>query len=192
MGADKNTELNISKLKVAENKIRTWIENNRRNVKLTLQLPIVIQDRIKTVLNRKTRRHFISINGIFHAISNHGIKGKKLSKESFPIRDEDFALIPYILISPDYITKGSVLNGRESIRFYKMVSCGKIVVVEKECINSQEDFETINVWGELSEGVNAPKDPNKNVRNVFLSTSDVAKIKKDAETAIFFNNNFKK
>ena len=73
-----------------------------------------------------------------------------------------------------------------------MVSCGKIVVVEKECLNSQDDFETINVWGELSEGVNAPNDPNKNARNVFLSMSDVAKIKKDAETAIFFNNNFKK
>lgn len=46
------------------------------------------------------------------------------------------------------------------------------------------DLETINYWGELSDVVNAYKDPEQNVRNVTIGRSDIANIRKDAQRAI--------
>ena len=87
------------------------------------------------------------------------------------------------MVSPDYIEKGSNDFGRESIRFVKNLSNGTLIVVEKESLNDKDVFETVNMWGTLSDVVNA-KSPNIHVRNVAISTSDVANIIKDAELAI--------
>ena len=91
------------------------------------------------------------------------------------------------MTAPDRVEKGSTdVRNRESVRFYKNLSNGYIVVVEKERINSSDDMETINFWIEMSsEATNAQRNvvPDINVRNAILST-DVAKIRKDAETAI--------
>ena len=79
------------------------------------------------------------------------------------------------------------ITGRESIRFYKNLSNGYVVVVEKEYKNNPNDMETINIWAELSPSAatNARKNaPDTHVRNAILSTEDAAKIRKDAETAI--------
>lgn len=49
------------------------------------------------------------------------------------MRDEDFALIPYIMTAPDRVVRGSYsTDGSESVRFYKNLSNGYVVVVEKE------------------------------------------------------------
>ena len=88
------------------------------------------------------------------------------------------------MTAPDYVRKGSTLNNRESVRFYKTLENGHVVVVEKEWANSATDLEAINFWGELSDAVNARKDPEQNVRNATIGRSDAAKIRKDAETAI--------
>ena len=92
------------------------------------------------------------------------------------------------MVAPDKIEIGSNDFGRESIRFLKKISNGQIIVVEKESLNDKNVFENVNMWGKLSDVVNA-KNPNVHVRNVVISTSDVAKIIKDAETAIIKDKN---
>ena len=103
------------------------------------------------------------------------------------MRDEDAELIPYIMTAPDYVKKASTdASGRESIRFYKNLSNGYVVVVEKEYKNSPDDMETITMWAEKSsEATNARQRtvPDTHVQNAILST-DTAKIRKDAEDAI--------
>ena len=77
-------------------------------------------------------------------------------------------------------------SGRESVRFYKDLSNGYVVVVEKEYKNSPDDMETITMWAELSsKATNAQQNaaPDTHVRNAILST-DIAKIRKDAEIAM--------
>ena len=69
------------------------------------------------------------------------------------------------------------------MRFIKKLSNGFVIVVEKESKNDENVFETVNMWGKLSDVVNA-KCPNVHVRNVTISTSDVANIIKEAEMAI--------
>lgn len=96
---------------------------------------------------------------------------------------ETYMLIPYIMVCPDSLEKGSDDYGRESVRFIKKLSNGFVIVVEKESKNDESVFETVNMWGKLSDVVNA-KCPNVHVRNVTISTSDVANIIKEAEMAI--------
>jgi hypothetical protein len=85
------------------------------------------------------------------------------------------------------VIKGTVdPYGREGIRFYKDLSNGYVLVVEKVLKNSPNDMETITMWAEMSpEATNAHSKsaPDMDVRNAILST-DVAKIRKDAEKAI--------
>ena len=102
-------------------------------------------------------------------------------------------IIPYIMIAPDYLAKGSVDGyGRESIRFFKALSNGVVVVVEKEYKNSPDDMETITMWAEKSSGArNARQNvaPAENVQDAIPDT-DIAKIHKDAEIAIKNDVNF--
>ena len=124
---------------------------------------------------------------IAHAKKNHGENGKKVSGGSIPLRDEDFELIPYIMTAPDYVRKGVTDMGRDSIRFYKRLSNGYVVVAEKEYKNSPDDMDTITMWAEMSssEATNARHKaiPDNYVRNAILE-EDAAKIRNDAETAI--------
>ncbi|MDY4550470.1 MAG: hypothetical protein SPD54_01380 [Parabacteroides sp.] len=65
-----------------------------------------------------------------------------------------------------------------------------MVVVEKEYKNSPDDMETITMWAEKSSSNVADalsgkgKSPAIDARDVIISTEDVSKIRKDAETAI--------
>ena len=129
--------------------------------------------------------HNITANGIIHALKNHGVGGKKLTEKSIPIRKEDAELIPYIMAAPSYVRKGSTKNNRESVRYYKTISNGYVVVIEKELDNSVDDLETINMWAELSDVSNAASTTlNRTPETTTISRSDIAKIIKDAETAI--------
>ena len=146
---------------------------------------------IRKVMGRDFDSHNITADGIKHGLKNHGAKGKKLTERSIPIRNEDAELIPYIMIAPDYVRKGSILNGRESIRFYKTLENGYVVVIEKEFDNSDKDLETINIWGELSDVINAQRTLNRTSETPTISRSDAAKVCKNAEIAIAKDQKFR-
>ena len=177
----------MSDLQKAETTIKGWVENKKRGKSFEIKLPTQTQRMVKRAMGKDYDSHNITANGIAHGFNNHGERGKKLGPNSIPVRKEDAGLIPYIMTAPDRVEKGSTdVRNRESVRFYKNLSNGYIVVVEKERINSSDDMETISFWIEMSsEATNAQRNvvPDINVRNAILST-DVAKIRKDAETAI--------
>lgn len=186
-GEQVRTQAMIDSLAKAANAIRNWIKGNRRGRVFTIELPESTQRKVKEAMGRDFDSHNITANGIAHALKNHGVGGNKLNKNSIPLRDEDAELIPYIMTAPDYVKKASTdASGRESIRFYKNLSNGYVVVVEKEYKNSPDDMETITMWAEKSsEATNARQRtvPDTHVQNAILST-DAAKIRKDAEDAI--------
>ena len=178
----------MSALIKAANSIRNWLTGNKRNKVFTIELPQATQRMVRNVMGRDFDSHNITANGIAHAKKNHGVNGTKLTENSIPLRDADFELIPYIMTAPSYVRKGtSDKTDRESIRFYKELGNGYVVVAEKEYKNSPNDMETITMWAELSssEATNARRNaPDTHVQNAILSTEDAAKIRKDAETAI--------
>ena len=186
-GAQIRLQAKLSSLAKAAKVIHNWIARNAQGKVFTIELPESTRRMIRNVMGRDFDSHNITINGIRHGLNNHGVEGKKLNANSIPIREEDAELIPYIMTAPDYVRKGSEdVTGRESVRFYKTLSNGYVVVVEKEYKNSPNDMETINIWAEMSsEATNAQRRavPDTNVQNAILST-DAAKIRKDAEDAI--------
>jgi len=178
----------ISSLGKAAKTIKEWLAGGSRGKTFTIELPESTQRKVRQVMGRDFDSHNITANGVAHAKRNHGEQGTKLTDESIPLRDEDFELIPYIMTAPDRVEKGSTdASGRESVRFYKTLSNGYVVVVEKEYKNSPDDMETITMWAEKSSAAtNARSEknaPDTLVRNAIRST-DAAKVRKDAETAI--------
>lgn len=178
----------IDKLAKAANVIRGWLKNDVKGKVFKIELPVNTLRMIHRVMGRDFESHNITSNGIRHGLKNHGVGGNKLTEKSIPVRNEDAELIPYIMTAPDYVEKSSTdITGRESLRFYKSLSNGYVVVVEKEYKNSPDDMETITMWAEMSSSAatNARRNaPDTHVQNAILSTEDAAKIRKDAETAI--------
>lgn len=186
-GAQIRLQARLSSLDKAAKAIHNWIARKAQGKVFTIELPEATRRMIRNVMGRDFDSHNITINGIRHGLDNHGVDGKKLNENSIPVREEDAELIPYIMTAPDYVRKGSEdVTGRESVRFYKTLSNGYVVVVEKEYKNSPDDMETITMWAEMSsEAINAQRRavPDTHVQNAILST-DAAKILKDAENAI--------
>ena len=186
-GAQIRLQARLSSLDKAAKAIHNWIARKAKGKVFTIELPEATRRMIRNVMGRDFDSHNITINGIRHGLDNHGVDGKKLNENSIPVREEDAELIPYIMTAPDYVRKGSEdVTGRESVRFYKTLSNGYVVVVEKEYKNSPDDMETITMWAEMSsEAINAQRRavPDTHVQNAILST-DAAKIRKDAENAI--------
>ena len=178
----------------ASRTIRRWLENNTRGKSFEIELPKATLDKVRKAMGRDFESNNITSNGIVHALKNHGENGLKLTGISIPLSKEDVELIPYIMTSPDRVEKASTdASGRESVRFYKDLSNGYVVVVEKEYKNSPDDMETITMWAELSsKATNAQQNaaPDTHVRNAILSI-DIAKIRKDAEDAIEEDENLK-
>lgn len=84
------------------------------------------------------------------------------------------------MVSPDIVERGNPgPDGRESIRFEKLISNGIVLVVEKEQKNSSNDMDTITMWAEKSSRVmNIRKNESPgNVQNV-ISGIDAAKIRR--------------
>ena len=191
----------LGNLTRAANTIRGWMKNGNRGKVFSIELPKRTQRMVRKAMGRDFASHNITANGIVHALKNHGEKGKKLNERSIPIREKDAELIPYIMTAPDYVRKGSTdMTGRESVRFYKDLNNGYVVVVEKEYKDSPDDMETINMWAELSSSnvsdartkarpLNSTSQPaneyrKTNAGTVIISSDDAAKIRKDAEDAI--------
>lgn len=186
-GTEVKKQAMLSGLTKAANAIKSWIKNGKRGKVFTIELPVSTQMMIKKVMGRDFDSHNITANGVAHALKNHGENGKKLTEDSIPLRNEDLELLPYIMTAPDYVMEGSSdVTGRRSIRFYKELSNGYVVVAEKEYKNSPDDMETITMWAEKSDkATNAQRSvaPDTHVRNAILDI-DAAKIRKDAEIAI--------
>ena len=168
----------------AERFILKGLQEKRWKDTFKIELPQKTQQMVKNAMGRDFDSHVITISGIRHGLKEHGVGGKKITERSIPIREEDAALIPYIMTAPDYVRKGSTKNNRESVRFYKTLKNGYVVVVEKEFDNSIDDLETINIWGELSDVSNAQGTLLRTSETPTIGTSDAAKIRKDAENAI--------
>lgn len=189
LGAEKQAvSKNLARLEKISKAIINWLKNNTRDRRFEITLPAATQRKVRNEMGRDFDSHRITANSVAHSKKNHGTNGEKNTDNSIPLRDEDFALIPYIMTAPDRVTRGSYsTDGSESVRFYKNLSNGYVVVVEKEQKNSPDDMETITMWAEISANV-----PNaRNVRpssttseTVTISPDDVAKIRKDAENAI--------
>ena len=163
-----------------------------------IPLPEHVEKKVKQI-TKGVFNHHISSNSLVHILKNHGLKGKKITENSIPLRDEDLELIPYIMIAPDNVVPGNgSIDGRTSVRFEKRLSNGVVVVVEKEYKNSPQDMETITMWAETSSNVsdartevrplNSTSKPAKtsiaDARTVTISSDDVAKIRKDGELAM--------
>jgi hypothetical protein len=186
--SDAQLQAKLSSLAKAANTIRGWLANNKRGKSFTIELPERSLRLVRNEMGRDFDSHTITANGIAHAKKNHGENGKKLTEKSIPLRDEDFALAPYIMTCPTYVKKGTTKNGRDSVRFYKTLENGHVVVVEKEWDNSADDLETINMWAELSDVSNAKKALNRTSETPTISRSDIANIVKDAEDTITFES----
>ena len=176
-----------SSLAKAASTIKDWLTNNKRGKTFRIKLPLRTSRMVREVMGRDFESHNITANGIAHAQKNHGVNGAKLNERSIPLTKEDMELLPYIMTAPDYVRRGSNdATGRASVRFYKELSNGYVVVAEKEYKNSPDDMETITMWAEKSDkATNAQRNaaPDTHVQNAILDI-DVAKIHKDAEDAI--------
>lgn len=177
----------LSALTKAANTIRGWLDGNKRGKVFTIELPEATQRMIRKVMGRDFDSHNITANGVVHAQKNHGVGGRKLNERSIPLTKVDMELMPYIMTAPDYVRRGSDdMSGRVSVRFYKELGNGYVVVAEKEYKNSPDDMETITMWAEMSDkATNAQREAalDTHVQNAILDI-DAAKIRRDAENAI--------
>ena len=191
---DIRTHAMLSSLVKAANVIRGWLANNKRGKSFTIELPTATQHMVRRAMGRDFDSHNITANGVAHAQKNHGVGGQKLNKKSIPLTKADMELIPYIMTAPDYVRRGSDdVSGRVSVRFYKELSNGYVVVAEKEYKNSPDDMETITMWAEMSDkATNAQRKtaPDTHVQNAILDIN-AAKIRKDAENAIAKDQNIR-
>lgn len=177
----------LSALTKAANTIRGWLDGNKRGKTFTIELPEATRRMIRKVMGRDFDSHNITANGVVHAQKNHGVGGWKLNERSIPLTKVDMELMPYIMTAPDYVRRGSDdMSGRVSVRFYKELGNGYVVVAEKEYKNSPDDMETITMWAEMSDkATNAQREAalDTHVQNAILDI-DAAKIRRDAENAI--------
>lgn len=174
-------------LEKAEKFIEDGLSKGISNGRFFINLPLSTEKMIKNAMGRNFESHSIEIGGIKRGLKNHGVAGRKLTNSSIPITKDDAKLIPYIMVAPDEVKKGTIdTQGRESVKFYKTLSNGYVVVVEKEWVNSTEDLETINIWAEetLSNASLPTKDQPSTSETAYISRSDATKIRKDAELAI--------
>jgi hypothetical protein len=176
-----------------------------------LDMPEYVNKKAELAIGHKIESHSINADEIRHISKEHGIKGKKNTKFSIPLRKEDIALLPYIMAAPDSVDRGSIVaDSRKSIRYYKNLSNGYVVVVERQGYYRNEEMENITMWAEstgnkksLSTNAtdarleNRPHVIRLNLQQSYLietpdptdavtaviSQKDAAKIKQDFETA---------
>ena len=143
----------IDELKEAEKFIEDSLKGKYQGMKLGIELPMLTERRIRSVIGKTFDSHNIFSNNIIHIRNRHGL-GNEKQTDHIPLRDEDLKLIPYILVSPDRIVNGSIDSvDRESIRFEKDLTNGVVLVVEKEQKNSPNDMDVITMWATLSSRV---------------------------------------
>ncbi len=196
----KNIQKRINQINKAVSAIRNSISTKQASKGVWIDLPIATRKLIKKKTGLEYDEYRIALTGVLHGKNNHGVGGHKIDETSIPLRDEDLELAPYIIVAPDDVQlKVSEVNnphGLKSLLFIKRLSNGHVVVVEREIKNNPHAVETTNMWADLSPSnvsnarrLNSASLELQDVRNVIISSEDVAKIREDAETAIKMEEN---
>ncbi|GHU86103.1 hypothetical protein FACS1894153_2530 [Bacteroidia bacterium] len=176
--------------------IKDVLDGKIKDGKQEIELPESANRQAEQALGHPIKSHRIKAEEIRHINKNHGENGKKNTENSIPLRKEDVALLPYIMGSPDIVTKGNTgRNNKESVRYYKNLSNGYIVVVEQEVSANNSNMENITMWAEKNRSTNATSASQKGTSVITSKTSisqnDIAKIQKNFETAIEKGQNLK-
>ncbi|MDR0507893.1 MAG: hypothetical protein LBH32_13905, partial [Dysgonamonadaceae bacterium] len=154
------------------------------------EIPEYANRRAEKKLGHPITSHKVRVEEIKHIDNRHGINGTETKKDpnKIGLRKEDIALMPYVMSTADNIEKGISKRGKESIIYTKYLSNGKILVVEHEVSAGSTDMENISMWAEKNHSANVPSAKQKAASGLrtetHISENDVAKIRKDFETAV--------
>ncbi|MCL2323294.1 MAG: hypothetical protein FWC47_14475, partial [Oscillospiraceae bacterium] len=150
---------------------------------------ITIPYRINKIAEKKIGHqitsHKVRAEEIRHIKNEHG-RARTEYPNDIPLRNEDIALLPYIMAAPDNILKGTTKGGRESVRYEKTLSNGNIIIVESEIRPKGTDMQNITMWAKKNHSTNAPSATLRAsgaTSETHISQNDVAKIMQDYEIA---------
>ena len=138
----------LSNLNDVANFIRKHVTKARGGQK-EIFVPQSVNGKTENILHHKVKKHLIDVGGLNHAYKNHGENGKKLGEGDIPLAKEDMELAPYILIAPDEILPGSESYGRQSVRYVKHLSNGKIIYIEAEGNLDGDELVSKNMWANI-------------------------------------------
>ena len=138
----------LSNLNDVANFIRKHVTKARGGQK-EIFVPQSVNRKTENILHHKVKKHLIDVGGLNHAYKNHGENGKKLGEGDIPLAKEDMELAPYILIAPDEILPGSESYGRQSVRYVKHLSNGKIIYIEAEGNLDGDELVSKNMWANI-------------------------------------------
>ncbi|MGN1220175.1 MAG: hypothetical protein ACI4TU_04475, partial [Candidatus Cryptobacteroides sp.] len=185
---DARLQASIGGLKKTYSFILSFLQGKTGQRSSKLEIPARANYLAEKAIGHKINSHTIKANELTHTKKRHGINGTANTEHSIPLRDEDFALMPYIMSAPTRVVKGtSAINGTESVRYEKELSDGIVIVVEREGRFDVEDMENITMWAEKKSATNVTvtkKASHSTSETIVISEADAAKIRKDAETAI--------
>ena len=178
----------IGGLQKASDFIVSFLKGKTKQRSSKLEIPERANRLAERAIGHKIKSHTINANELTHSKKRHGINGSAITEKSIPLRDEDFALMPYIMSAPTRVVKGSTAsNGTESVRYEKELPNGVVVVVEREGKFDIEEMENITMWAEKKSATNvtvAQRASHSTSGTIVISEADAAKIRKDAEDAI--------
>jgi hypothetical protein len=138
----------LSNLNDVANFIRKHVTKARGGQK-EIFVPQSVNRKTENILHHKVKKHLIDVGGLNHAYKNHGENGKKLGEGDIPLAKEDMELAPYILIAPDEILPGSESYGRQSVRYVKHLSNGRIIYIEAEGNLDGDELVSKNMWANI-------------------------------------------
>ncbi len=181
-------QASLNGLRKASNFILDVLRGNAKQKSSKLEISQRANNLAERAIGHAIKSHTINANEIKHAKNRHGLNGTANDGYSIPLRDEDIALLPYIMVCPDRVSKGTVAsNGAESVRYEKDLSNGIVIVVEREGRFDVEDMENITMWAKKRSATNVTVDTRSShstSETIVISETDAAKIRKDAENAI--------
>lgn len=185
---DARMQAMIGGLQKASDFIMSFLKGKTKQRSSKLEIPERANRLAEMAIGHKIKSHTINANELTHSKKRHGINGSAITEKNIPLRDEDFALMPYIMSAPTRVVKGSMSsNGTESVRYEKELSNGIVVVVEREGRFDVEDMENITMWAEKKSATNvtvAQRASHSTSETIVISEADAVKIRKDAEAAI--------
>ncbi|MGN1220523.1 MAG: hypothetical protein ACI4TU_06270, partial [Candidatus Cryptobacteroides sp.] len=175
-------------LKKASDFILSFLKGKTKQRRSKLEIPKRANRLAERAIGHKINSHTINANELIHAKKRHGVNGTANTENSIPLRDEDFALMPYIMSSPTRVVKGSMAsNGTESVRYEKDLPNGIVIVVEREGKFDVSDMENITMFAEKKSATNvtvAQMASHSTSETIVISEADAANIRQDAENAI--------
>jgi hypothetical protein len=182
-------KINFEDFHKASQFIKDVLDGKRTSGRVFLDLPEHVNKKAEFEIGHEIETHSIGADEIRHVWRNHGVGGKKNDDNAIPLRKEDIALMPYIMVTADKIEKGSrAANGCESIQYTKILDSGIVIVVEREGRFDEKDMEQVTMWANKKSlspyGAVAPtisSAPRSTSETLIISPKDAAKIMQDFE-----------